>query len=116
MFIPQDTHILLDVWHANRREDYWGVAATGYPASDFEPNRWDVIAPQGRPSKDFFHFGFGHGARVCSGKFLGELEVGLIVGALVKTFKFRAVNSDNQAKAGVSTKPMNGVLVDLELR
>ena len=53
---------------------------------------------------------------VCPGKFLGQLEVGLVVGAVVKKFKFHAVNSDNPAKAGVSTKPLDGALVDLELR
>lgn len=61
-------------------------------------------------------FGFGHGSRVCPGKQLGQLEVGLVVGAFVKLFRFRAVNQENVAKAGVSTKPLDGTLVDLELR
>jgi cytochrome P450 len=116
MFIPKGTHILLDVWHANRREDTWGVKATGYRASDFAPERWSVIAAQGHVPKNFLHFGFGHGPRVCPGKFLGQLEVGLVVGAFVKKFKCRAVNSDGHIKAGVSTKPSDGVLIDLELR
>ena len=116
MLIPQGTHILLDVWHANRREDYWGVEATGYAASEFAPDRWNVIASKGGRSKDFHHFGFGHGARVCPGKFLGELEVSLVVGAVVKTFKLKAVDSEDRPKAGVSTKPQNGVFVDLGLR
>jgi hypothetical protein len=38
------------------------------------------------------------------------------VGAVVKVFKFRAVGEKTQAKAGVSTKPGDGVWVDLELR
>jgi hypothetical protein len=42
--------------------------------------------------------------------------VGLVVGAFVKIFKFTAVNDQTRAKAGVSTKPADGVLVDLELR
>ena len=116
MLIPKDTHILLDVWHANRLENYWGVKATGFPAGDFAPDRWGILAGRGQSPKYFLHFGFGHGARVCPGKFLGQLEVGLVVGAIVKKFKFRAVNSDDRAKAGVSTKPMDGVLVDLEMR
>ena len=116
MLIPKSTHILLDVWHANRCEDYWGVETTGYPASDFAPDRWGVLAAKGYSPKDFMHFGFGHGPRVCPGKFLGQLEVGLVVGAVVRTFKFHAVNSDGRAKAGVSTKPVDGVHVDLELR
>lgn len=116
MLIPKGTHILLDVWHANRHEDNWGVQATGYPALDFVPERWSDMAMLGRRSKDNLHFGFGHGPRVCPGKHLGQLEVGLVVGAFVKLFRFTAVNPENQAKAGVSTKPLDGTLVDLELR
>lgn len=116
MFIPKGAHILLDVWHANHCEDTWGVKATGFPAADFAPDRWGMLTAPGHVSKEFLHFGFGHGARVCPGKFLGQLEVGLVVGAVVKKFKFRAVNADNPVKAGVSTKPIDGVLVDLELR
>jgi cytochrome P450 len=114
--LPKGTHILLDVWHANRHEDHWGVAASGYPAGDFAPERWAHLAEQGRDSKDILHFGFGHGPRVCPGKHLGQLEVALVVGAFVKMFKFRAVNRDYSVKAGVSTKPADGTLVDLQLR
>jgi cytochrome P450 len=114
--VPKGTHILLDVWHANRHEDHWGVAVSGYPAIEFAPERWAKLAEQRRDSKEILHFGFGHGPRVCPGKHLGQLEVALVVGAFVKMFKFRAVNPENRAKAGVSTKPFDGALVDLELR
>jgi cytochrome P450 len=114
--IPRGTHILLDVWHANRHEDHWGVAATGHPAIEFAPERWAHLAAQGRGSKEMLHFGFGHGPRVCPGKHLGQLEVALVVGAFVKLFRFTAVNSENPARAGVSTKPADEVLIDLELR
>jgi cytochrome P450 len=116
MLIPQGTHVVLDVWHANRCEDFWGEKLTGYPADAFAPERWDVLAQQGRSAREILHFGFGHGPRVCPGKFLGLLEVGLVVGAFVKIFKFTAVNVRTGARAGVSTKPADGVLVDLALR
>lgn len=116
MFIPKGTHIRLDVWHANRCEEFWGAAVTGYPADMFAPERWEFLARKGITSKDMLHFGFGHGPRFCPGRFLGLLEVGLVVGALVKIFKFTAVGERTQARAGVSTKPADGVLVDLELR
>lgn len=116
MFIPIDTHILLDVWHANRHEDHWGVAASGYPALEFVPERWERMAEMGRGSKDVLHFGFGHGPRVCPGKHLGQLETALVVGAFVKLFRFRAVQASSGVKAGVSTKPGDGTLVELELR
>ncbi|HVV99414.1 MAG TPA: cytochrome P450, partial [Planctomycetaceae bacterium] len=116
MHIPRGTHILLDVWHANRHEDHWGVAITGAPAAEFIPERWQNLADANRGSKEMLHFGFGHGARVCPGKHLGQLEVGLVVGAFVKLFRFHGVSPENHAKAGVSTKPLDGTLVDLELR
>jgi cytochrome P450 len=116
MFIPNGTHVRLDVWHANRCEEFWGKEVSGYPADEFAPERWDVLKTKGKSSKDILHFGFGYGARVCPGKFLGQLEVGLVVGALVQVFKFKAVTEKTGVRAGVSTKPDDGVLVDLELR
>jgi cytochrome P450 len=116
MLIPKGTCLRLDVWHANRCEEFWGKSVTGYPAEDFAPNRWDVLAAKGITSREMLHFGFGHGPRFCPGRFLGLLEVGLVVGAVVKIFKFTAVNKKTTVKAGVSTKPGDGVLVDLELR
>jgi cytochrome P450 len=116
IMIPVGTHILLDVWHANRHDDHWGVAATGYPADIFEPDRWARLAAAGKGSNDMLHFGFGHGPRFCPGKSLGQLEVALVVGACVKLFHFSAPTPRNDARAGVSTKPFDGVTVDLRLR
>lgn len=116
MVIPDGTHILLDVWHANRHDDHWGVQLTGYPATTFAPERWAKIRMQSSGKKDFMHFGFGHGPRVCPGKHLGQIEVALVVGAMVKLFQFKAVHPENQVKAGVSTKPADGVLIELQLR
>lgn len=116
MFVPRGTHVVLDVWHANRCEEFWGESQTGYGAEKVAPERWENFARQGRSPKDVLHFGFGYGPRVCPGKFLGLLEVALVVGAFVKIFKFTAVHPHTAAKAGVSTKPADGVLVDLALR
>lgn len=116
LFIPKGTHILLDVWHANRHEDHWGINVTGFPAADFVPRRWERLAAQGRESRGLLHFGFGHGPRFCPGKNLGQLEVALTVAAVVKMFRFRAVHPHGEVRAGVSTKPRDGLLVDLWIR
>ena len=116
LFIPAKTHIFLDIWHCNRHEDHWGIYRTGSPAIEYVPERWIHLAALGRESKEILHFGFGHGPRVCPGKHLGQLEVALVVGAFVKLFKFQAANAANPAKAGVSTKPADGTLVELEMR
>lgn len=114
--IPKGTHILLDVWHANRHDDHWGEAITGYPALEFAPDRWRILAERHVDSKDMLHFGFGHGPRVCPGKHLGQLEVALVVGSFVKLASFRAFSSQNPARAGVSTKPADGCRISLTLR
>ena len=115
MLLPAGTHILLDVWHSNRIQEYWGEGTTGFDAEEFHPQRWDAIDGSGC-SKDYLHFGFGHGARVCPGKHLGELEAALVVGGIVKLFEFEAISEENQPKAGVLTKPADGTLVRLRLR
>lgn len=116
MIIPRGTHILLDVWHANRHADHWGEAVSGYPAERFAPERWAYLAEHGGRSKEHLHFGFGHGPRVCPGKHLGQVEVALVVGVFVKLFRFRAIHAELPVRAGVSTKPADGTLVELELR
>lgn len=116
LFIPAGTHILLDVWHANRHEDHWGVAVTGHPADRFVPERWLGRGATDQGTREWLHFGFGHGPRFCPGKNLGQMEVALVVGAMAKLFEFRAVSTENPARAGVSTKPADGVLVELRAR
>jgi len=116
MMIPKGTTVRLDVWHANRCEEFWGTKVSGYPAIDFAPERWDELEARGRSAREMLHFGFGHGPRFCPGRSLGLLEVGLVVGAFVKLFRFKAVEAETKASAGVSTKPADGVMVDLELR
>ncbi|MDB2705061.1 cytochrome P450 [Pseudomonadota bacterium] len=116
MMIPKGTTVRLDIWNANRRQSFWGEEATGFPADVFAPSRWDVITEKGKRLRDFPHFGFGLGARVCPGKFLGNLEVGLVVGAFIKVFRFKAVNEVTGVVAGVTTKPDDAVLLDIALR
>lgn len=116
LFLPSGTHVLLDVWHANRHEDHWGVAVTGHPADRFVPERWLGKSATDQGTREWLHFGFGHGPRFCPGKNLGQMEVALVVGAVIKLFEIRAVNPENPARAGVSTKPADGVLVELRPR
>jgi len=116
LFLPAGTHVLLDVWHANRHEDHWGVGVTGFPADRFIPDRWIGRHATDQGTREWLHFGFGHGPRFCPGKNLGQMEVALVVGAAIKLFELRAVQAENPARAGVSTKPADGVLVELHER
>ena len=116
LLLPAGTHVLLDVWHANRHEDFWGTQVTGAPADQFVPERWWGKGATDQGTREWAHFGFGHGPRFCPGKNLGQLETALVVGAVIQLFELRAPTPQNPAKAGVSTKPLDGVLVDLRIR
>ncbi len=116
LWLPKGTHVLLDIWHANRHEDHWGIGVTGFPAASFAPERWLGRGATEQGTRDWMHFGFGHGPRFCPGKSLGQLEVALVVGAVIKLFELRSPHTASTARAGVSTKPTDGVLVDLKAR
>jgi cytochrome P450 len=116
--IPANTHIALATYHANRCERYWGVEATGYPATAFAPDRWDAknMEARGRSSKDNLHFGFGHGPRVCVGKHFSEAEAFVCMVLFLRRFRFRAVRATTEADSGVSTRPRDKVELELSLR
>lgn len=116
--IPAHTHIILATYHTNRCEKYWGMAATGYPATAFVPERWDAehMEARGRLSKDNLHFGFGHGPRVCIGKHFSEAEAFVCLTLFLRRFEFTAVGPEVEADSGVSTRPADKVDLELSLR
>ena len=119
--IPAHTHIILATYHANRSEKHWGVAATGYPATAFVPERWDAanMEARGRSSKDNLHFGFGHGPRVCIGKHFSEAEAFVCLTLFLRRFEFTAAGPAAphvEADSGVSTRPADKVDLELSLR
>ena len=116
--IPAHTHIMLATYHANRCEKYWGVAATGYPATAFVPERWDAanMEAHGRSPKDNLHFGFGHGSRVCIGKHFSEAEAFVCLTLFLRRFEFTAAGPAVEADSGVSTRPADKVDLELSLR
>lgn len=115
--IPAGTHLVLATWHMNRCEDHWGTSATGYPASEFIPERWNPenLARHGRSSKDNLHFGFGHGPRVCIGKHFSEAEAFVCLAMFLRRFDFEATG-DVAADSGISTRPADQVRLTLRLR
>ena len=116
--IPAETHLILATYHANRCENYWGVAATGYPATAFVPERWDAanMAKHGRTPRDNMHFGFGYGPRVCIGKHFSEAEAFVCLTLFLRRFAFRAAHPTLEADSGISTRPKDKVDLILSLR
>lgn len=116
--VPAGAHLVLATYHANRCERFWGAEATGFPATAFAPERWEPanMAARGRSSKDNLHFGFGHGPRVCIGKHFSEAEIFVCLTLFLRRFAFTAVHPHTEADSGVSTRPRDGVEVDLSMR
>jgi cytochrome P450 len=116
--IPAETHLILGTYHTTRCERFWGVAATGYPATDFVPERWtdDNMKRHGRSTKDNLHFGFGHGPRVCVGKHFSEAEAFVCITLFLKRFRIAAVHPRTETDSGVSTRPKDQLEVELRLR
>lgn len=116
--IPSGTHLVLATYHTSRSEKYWGKAATGFPATQFAPDRWNEANMKafGRSTKDNLHFGFGHGPRVCIGKHFSEAEAFVCLTLFLKCFQFRSVDTHLEADSGVSTRPLNKVHLILTMR
>lgn len=116
--IPAATHVMLATYHANRCEKYWGRAATGFPAEEFAPERWDPdnMRAHHRTSKDNLHFGFGHGPRVCIGKHFSEAEAFVCLNLFLRRFEIRAVEPTVAAASGISARPADRVDVEIALR
>jgi cytochrome P450 len=108
--IPAGTHLVLATYHANRCDEFWGEAVTGFPAAAFVPERWAAA------KKDWLHFGFGHGPRVCIGKHFSEAEAFVCLTLFLRRFDVRATGPAPAADSGISTRPRDGVDVELVLR
>lgn len=116
--IPANTHLVLATYHANRCERFWGKSATGHPATAFVPERWDAanMAAHGRSTSDNLHFGFGHGPRVCVGKHFSEAEAFVCLTLFLRRFEIRADGPTPAADSGISTRPRDGVDVEIRIR
>lgn len=114
--IPENVHIILATYHAGRHETYWGVERTGYPATDYVPERWDPenMKKHGMTADDNLHFGFGHGPRACSGKNFAQVEAFVAMNLFMTRFKITGVNERVEAASGISTRPADKVLVKIE--
>jgi cytochrome P450 len=79
----------------------------------FDPARFADAAVRARPR--FAYFPFGGGARQCLGEPFARMEVLVILGAVLRTFRLR--QADGRAarpRAGIVLEPRDGVFVGLE--
>jgi cytochrome P450 len=87
--------------------------ANRHPAHYHSPDRFDPARyGRGEPRPVY---PFGHGARVCIGKSLAEMELRLFTCRLVREFAMQRVNKPN-AIGGVLLQPDQDIVVRLARR
>lgn len=94
LFIPKGSHVVLSTFVTHRRPEQWGADATGFPAEEFHPERFDRynLAQRGLTRKDLQTFAFGHGPRVCLGQSLSLVEAELILIRFLEKFEYEPVS------------------------
>ena len=104
--IPAHTHIIIAAYHMNRSERHWGVEATGYPADQLVPERWDddSMRRHNRSKNDNLTFTWGHGPRACSGKTYGQVELRIGTRRAVENYYFTAADKNVPITAGIATR------------
>lgn len=82
--IEKGTTLVTNLYVNQRDEQVWGVDATGYPANEFHPDRFNGTTPAMSP--------FGVGKRSCIGQALGRLENNLMMCRFAQTFDLSATS------------------------
>lgn len=103
--IPQGTNVLIPMCLLNRDPEVWERPA------EFDPERFEG-SEMSNARKGFFPFGYG--SRVCIGNTLAQLEVGVFLCHLLRTYRFE-VDPTFKIKilSGISLTTSNGIRVRL---
>ncbi len=82
VYIEKGTTLVTNLYVNQRDEQIWGSDATGFPANEFHPDRFNGDTPAMSP--------FGVGKRSCIGQALGRLENNLMMCRFAQTFDISA--------------------------
>ncbi|MCB0335342.1 MAG: cytochrome P450, partial [Bdellovibrionales bacterium] len=91
VYIPKGCEIVLSPFLAQRREDLFGVEATGYPANVYTPERWsfDNLSETKAKNHNLKLSSFGGGRRTCLGVHFFDPEFMMIVRSYFERLSFR---------------------------
>jgi cytochrome P450 len=100
VIIHKGTAIMLSPFHMQRREDIFGENITGYSASTYAPQRWEPenLKAHNLEAHDLPIETFGHGARVCLGRFFFNPEFLIVMRRYLENFSFDALNTDIESE------------------
>jgi cytochrome P450 len=105
VFAP-DSYFMICGYTMHRDPDYWENP------SDFKPSRFSSDNMRG---KAFQYIPFGQGERLCIGQSLATMEAQIILGLLLKQFKFSySKNRQPSVTPGIIMKSAQGIELDIE--
>jgi len=87
--LPKGTQVWQPIWGLHRNEEVWGD-----DAEQFKPERW--IAEDGTeakltPQQQMSYMPFGQGRRNCIGQNMARLESLIVLGMMLRRFRFECV-------------------------
>ena len=105
--LPKDSTVILNLVKAHKNEAQWGVEKTGYPASEFHPERFlpENMKKHGLTPQDVETFSFGSGPRVCIGLQLARLEARKVMYGWFNKFDMNLV-ADGPVRATASSNAL----------
>lgn len=99
--VKKGTTLVTSLYEQQRDEKTWGVEATGYPAHEFRPERFDGKTPA--------LLSFGAGKRGCIGQAMGRLEIQLMLTRFSQQFQVDAAHHEAiGVGSDLSIHPTNG--------
>jgi len=107
--IRKGSQIVLSPWHLHRHERLWDRP------DEFDPQRWQTKA--GKASMREAYIPFSAGSRVCPGSGFAMIEGPLILGMLVRAYRFESVeNRPAMPIAHLTVRSKDGIWLKLTLR
>ena len=107
--IRKGSQIVLSPWHLHRHERLWDRP------DEFDPERWQTKA--GKASMREAYIPFSAGSRVCPGSGFAMIEGPLILGMLVRAYRFESVeNRPAMPIAHLTVRSKDGIWLKLTLR
>ena len=107
--IPRGAIVVLSPWIAHRNKNH-------FPDPErFEPDRWRLDPPGGRPR--FSYFPFGGGSRGCMGEAFAWMEGVILLAVIAQRWSFRLVDASHpEMHPGLTLTPKSGIRVRVDER
>ena len=119
LIVPDKAQLVMTLFLAHRREEQWGLRASGYPAGEFHPERFDRkrLKEEGRDKDvDLKTYAWGQGERICVGVNFAQAEAKLVIARLLQNFELLPGAQAARLSSDLSLKMSGGTTLLLRPR